>query len=495
MKKLLANKGVVLALLLTALFLGVCMHFVFDENYTVLLLPAALLMMWLFMLYRDESLALMALFTPFAVDFALIGNMSLSMPVEPMMIVFTVVFLFQETLMHSYDSRVLRHPVSILIMLSLVWMVFTSIVSLKPVESFKYTAVRLWFIIPFFYATAQSFQRVKHIKLFYWAYALSLAVVVAITTVKTMQSYGELQMLHRVMRPFYNDHTAYGCIIALMLPGAAYFAFEGKAKTWQRVVSVALFALLLVGLWLSYCRAAWISVVAALFLYVLIRLGVRIKWMLAGLAVLVGLFFAFKGDIMYQLSKNKQDSSFALADQVKSISNISTDASNLERINRWDAAFSMWKEQPLTGIGPGAYQFIYGPYQKPELMTIISTNDGDMGNAHSEYIGPLTEQGVPGALLMLAIFVVTFLTGERVYRTAVDRRLGNLALVLAVSLFTYYVHGILNNFLDTDKLSVPFWAFTAAVVALDIVTEKKPKEKRVRKGASANAVEATPATV
>ena len=40
MKKLLANKGVVLALLLTALFFGVCMHFVFDENYTVLLLPA-----------------------------------------------------------------------------------------------------------------------------------------------------------------------------------------------------------------------------------------------------------------------------------------------------------------------------------------------------------------------------------------------------------------------------------------------------------------------
>lgn len=476
-KKLLANKGVVLALLLTALFFAVALHYLFDENYLVLLVPAALALMWLFMFYRDESLALMALFTPFAVDYALIGNMSLSMPVEPMMIVFTVVFLLQETLMHSFDSRVFRHPVSILIILSLVWMVFTSIVSLKPVESFKYTAVRLWFVIPFFYATAQSFQKAKHIKLFYWAYALSLAVVVAITTVKTLNSYGELQMLHRVMRPFYNDHTAYGCIIALMLPMSAYYAFEPKSRSWERVLSVALFALLMVGLWLSYCRAAWLSVIAALILYVLIRLGVRIKWMLAGLLVLVGLFFAFKGDIMYALSKNKQDSSFTLADQVKSISNITTDASNLERINRWDAAFSMWREQPLTGIGPGAYQFIYGPYQKPELMTIISTNDGDMGNAHSEYIGPLTEQGVPGALLVLAVFIVTFLTGERVYRTAVDRRMGHLALVLAVSLVTYYVHGALNNFLDTDKLSVPFWAFTAAIVAIDIVTEKKPKSR------------------
>ncbi len=473
--KLLANKGVVAALLFTVLFAGVALHYLFDENYLVLLVPAAMLLVWFFMMYRDESLALMALATPFAVDYALIGNMSLSMPVEPMMIVFTVVFLFQELLMRSYDKRVLRHPVSILIMLSLVWMVFTSIVSLKPVESFKYTAVRLWFVIPFFYATAQSFQKVRHIRLFYWAYALSLSVVVVITTVKTMQRFGELQMLHHVMQPFYNDHTAYGCILALMLPLAAYFAFEPRTRLWKRIVAVSLTVLLLVGLGLSYCRAAWISVVGAIAVYLLVRLGVRMRWLVIGAALLLGLFFAFQDDIMYELGKNKQDSSFTLADQVKSISNISTDASNLERLNRWNAAFRMWKDQPLTGIGPGAYQFIYGPYQRSDMMTIISTNDGDMGNAHSEYIGPLTEQGVPGALLMLAIFVATFVTGERVYRTAVDRRKGHLALVLAVSLFTYYVHGIMNNFLDTDKLSVPFWALTAAIVAIDIVTEKKPQ--------------------
>lgn len=473
--KLLANKGVVAALLFTALFAGVALHYLFDENYLVLLVPAAMLLVWFFMMYRDESLALMALATPFAVDYALVGNMSLSMPVEPMMIVFTVVFLFQELLMRSYDKRVLRHPVSILIMLSLVWMVFTSIVSLKPVESFKYTAVRLWFVIPFFYATAQSFQKVRHIRLFYWAYALSLSVVVVITTVKTMQRFGELQMLHHVMQPFYNDHTAYGCIIALMLPLSAYFAFEPRTRLWKRIVAVSLTVLLLVGLGLSYCRAAWISVVGAIAVYLLVRLGVRLRWLVISAALLLGLFFAFQDDIMYELGKNKQDSSFTLADQVKSISNISTDASNLERLNRWNAAFRMWKDQPLTGIGPGAYQFIYGPYQRSDMMTIISTNDGDMGNAHSEYIGPLTEQGVPGALLMLAIFVATFITGERVYRTAVDRRKGHLALVLAVSLFTYYVHGIMNNFLDTDKLSVPFWALTAAIVAIDIVTEKKPQ--------------------
>ena len=47
-----------------------------------------------------------------------------------------------------------------------------------------------------------------------------------------------------------------------------------------------------------------------------------------------------------------------------------------------------------------------------------------------------------------------------------------MALAFTLSLLTYYIHGVFNNFLDTDKLSVPFWAFTAVIVALDIYSEK-----------------------
>ena len=41
-----------------------------------------------------------------------------------------------------------------------------------------------------------------------------------------------------------------------------------------------------------------------------------------------------------------------------------------------------------------------------------------------------------------------------------------------MSLVTYYTHGVLNNFLDTDKLSIPFWMFTAAILALDVYSRK-----------------------
>ena len=69
--------------------------------------------------------------------------------------------------------------------------------------------------------------------------------------------------------------------------------------------------------------------------------------------------------------------------------------------------------------------------------------------------------------------MVTFATGVRVYRTTKDKSLANMALAITLSLLTYYIHGVFNNFLDTDKLSVPFWGFTAAIVAIDLYAEKK----------------------
>lgn len=444
-------------------------------NALPVLVPLALLAVWLFIARLETGFLLMALLTPFAVDLALMPDMELSMPVEPMMILFTAIFFFRVMVARNYDTRILRHPVSVLIITSLAWMAFTSATSEMPLVSAKYTLARVWFTVPFFFAATQIFRNQQRIHQFYWAYAIGLAVVILITTAKTVGNFSDLQTLHRVMKPFYNDHTAYGCVIALMLPAAFYTIFSHNLKIGWRTIALILFALMCVGLLFSYCRAAWISVVGIIAIYALIRMGMKVKWMVLLFGIGVGLFFAHQGDILYNLGKNHQDSSYTLADQVKSISNISTDASNLERLNRWASAFRMWEESPVVGCGPGTYQFLYAGYQRSYQLSTISTNAGDLGNAHSEYIGPMTEQGVPGVALVTLLFLTTFATGVRVYRTAKDPHAANMALAFTLSLLTYYIHGFFNNFLDTDKLSVPFWAFTAVIVSLDLYSEKNLK--------------------
>ena len=122
----------------------------------------------------------------------------------------------------------------------------------------------------------------------------------------------------------------------------------------------------------------------------------------------------------------------------------------------------------MFGFGPGTYAFEYARFQKPENLTIISTNFGDGGNAHSEYLGPLSEMGVLGLLTTLLLIGTIFYKGITLYNRwgEGDREMRVLLLCMLLALVTYFVHGILNNYLDTDKACVPIFTICACIVVM-----------------------------
>jgi putative inorganic carbon (HCO3(-)) transporter len=233
----------------------------------------------------------------------------------------------------------------------------------------------------------------------------------------------------------------------------------------------------LVAIVISYARAGWMSLAIALSIYVTLFLKIRFRTLVMTFGTGAILFMAFQTEIVMALSKNSTDSEGDFQSNIESMSNITTDASNLERLNRWSCALRMWEDKPVLGWGPGTYMFKYAPYQLSHQLTIISTNFGTNGNAHSEYLGPLAEQGLPGLLIVIVLlFYCTSLGYKLVYSLQNhDDRI--LATGIFLGLMTYFVHGFLNNFLDTDKLSLPFWAFLAALVCFDIFAAKKPGKK------------------
>jgi O-antigen ligase len=200
---------------------------------------------------------------------------------------------------------------------------------------------------------------------------------------------------------------------------------------------------------------------------------IKFKWIVFVTIIFGILFYLFSFQILDRLEKNRQGPSANFVEHLRSISNISTDNSNLERINRWQSALRMFEDRPVFGYGPGTYQFEYAPFQRAKEKTLISTNAGDKGNAHSEYIGPLAEQGLPGMLLVFLLVAVFIRVAMRVYRRSRDSEVRMLTLSLMLALLTYFMHGTMNNFLDTDKASVPVWGFLAAIVALDLYSGKK----------------------
>ncbi len=80
-----------------------------------------------------------------------------------------------------------------------------------------------------------------------------------------------------------------------------------------------------------------------------------------------------------------------------------------------------------------------------------------------------------------ALALAVLATGVKLFKKAPSRDLRLLALGLTMGFITYFSHGFLNNFLDTDKASVPFWGMAAILVALDVFFDKRDK-KHVTKG-------------
>ena len=186
----------------------------------------------------------------------------------------------------------------------------------------------------------------------------------------------------------------------------------------------------------------------------------------------LALVLVFQKQIVMYLERNDKESSADLVEHFSSMSNITSDASNLERINRWSCAIRMFRERPVFGYGPGTYMFKYAPYQLNKDRTIISTNAGDRGNAHSEYLGPLAESGFAGMVTVLMLIITVMYTAFMTYRRLREPRLKGYLSGAIIGLITYYAHGLMNNFLDTDKASVPFWGFTAMIVALDFYSRE-----------------------
>ncbi len=464
--------------ILSAIFIVLNVVFIINEFYWFTLLPVVLLLIILFFFALDRLLLFIVFLTPLAVtirDFD--SNLGLSLPTEP--ILFGVLCLFFIKLLFDRQlipARLMKHPVTIAILFYLLWMFVTSITSELPLVSFKYLLSRLWFIVPFYFMMVMVFRKFRFIKTFTWLYVISLIGIIGYSTYNLFVWGFSENAAHWVMSPFYNDHTAYGAAISFFIPVMFGLLFIKRFSPTERIFLTIAFLLLFAGLILSYSRAAWISVVAALAVGLIFIFKIRFRWILILLIAVGSFFYAFEQQIFMKMEKNKQDASVNLAEHVQSISNISSDASNLERLNRWNAAFRMFEQRPFWGWGPGTYQFIYAPFQLSKDKTIISTNAGDKGNAHSEFIGPLTEEGVVGLISVLGILGTIIWTIIRVWRRAREPEVKTTALLFFLGLVTYYTHGILNNFLDTDKASVPFWGFIAVIVSLDLFQEKKSAE-------------------
>ncbi len=439
--------------------------------------PFGLLILAVALISYDRLFFILTFLTPLSLTLTYFIpeiSFNISLFTEPLLLMLLFILFAKFLLHHKIQLDIIKHPISVAVIFNLLWMLISASTSTLPVVSFKYLLSRLWFVIPLFFFGIVMFKEYKNIKIFLWAYAIGLFIVVIYSTIRLGQtSFLAKNAAHFVVKPFYNDHTAYGAITALITPVFWGLGIKAKYKPNQKIVSLIFAFAFTLGVILSYSRAAWIGLLFTFGVWVVVKLRIKFTYLLT-VSLLIGAFiFAFWFQILDRLEKNRQDSSSNISEHITSITNVSTDASNLERLNRWYCAIEMFKEKPITGWGPGTYQFQYAPFQLERMKTIISTDFGDVGNAHSEYLGPLAEQGIFGMLSMIWLAIAIIVSGLKIYKQSIDKEVRMLALGITLGFITYFIHGFMNNFLDTDKLAVPFFGFAAILVAIDLYHKDK----------------------
>ncbi|MBO7481519.1 MAG: O-antigen ligase family protein [Bacteroidales bacterium] len=449
------------------------------QTYAFNLLPVAIIVIAAMFFALDKVLLFSVLCIPFSIplkEFYPDLGFNIDIPTEPLFVGIMLIFILKQLIEHKYDRKILKHPLSVVVIIYIIWHLVTVCTSTMPLVSIKSWLASLWFILPFFFLGILLFKDEKNIYRFFFLYMIPFAALIILTLVKHSAYNFDQHIGNGIMNPFFNDHTSYGAAIAMFTPFLLGFSLSRSVNWKWRIVTVVLLGIFVTGLIFSYTRAAWISLLGALAMFLILKLRISNKIVFALIVIGIGGFVLFQDKIIIKMEGNRVESSTDFSKHIKSISNITSDASNLERINRWHCAIRMFKEKPVFGWGPGTYQFKYAPFQHSDEKTIISTNAGDGGNAHSDYLGSLAESGLFGMLNYILVCIMIYITGTRTYHRVKDKRQKLIVASALCGLVTYFIHGALNNFLDIDKIAVPFWCFAAMIVAIDLFCVNKEDE-------------------
>ncbi len=461
---------------LGAIYILLTLYFVWNDQAYLSLASIGLISIYAAVFYTDVTFLAIAFLTPLSINIEeYTQSFGLYIPTEPLLFGMMILLLMMNIRKKLFPVDVWKNPIIWAVTFYVFWIFVTSITSSSPITSFKFLLARLWFMVPLLLYGPVVFKKLKNIRLFIWLYVIGMMLVITYTVlVHATYSFGEKEG-HWVMWPFFKDHTIYGAMVAFTVPMVFGLYFSKKHSPLIQAILLFFIVLNLTGLYFSYTRAAWLSVIAAVGVWALIHFRVKLSILLGIAAVIAISLFLSWDAIQIDMARNKSEHTTEdFGKKLESATNVTTDASNLERLNRWSCAISMFEDRPFFGYGPGTYAFEYARFQEPENLTIISTNFGDAGNAHSEFLGPMAEMGFMGLIAMLLIVTAIFYKGITLYYKwpETDSEMKTLILMMILSLVTYFVHAFLNNFLDTDKAAVPIWGFCACFIALEMRLKK-----------------------
>jgi O-antigen ligase len=477
MNKILAKYGFPMAhpqVWLVAAFavvlLGSLLGAIAMESVVFAALPLVLLTIWVAIVDFKVLFFLMLACIPLSTEVELPGGFATDLFSEPLMWLLTLagtVWLSRNY--HTIDGRFARHPITLVLLLHLVWMLITVVFSQNFTVSFKFMLAKGWYVIVFYFLAGRFLQEERDIKKMVWWFYLPLVFTVISVIFRHYFKGFTFESVNSVLSPFYRNHVMYACIMAVFMP------FIWFAMYWYKRWSMAWWALalgiviLLIGINFAYTRAAYGALVASIFIYFLVRWK-AVKAGLVGASILMALFISFvtyRDNWLLFAPDFERTVTHTRFENLLEATTRLEDISVMERVYRWVAASQMLKERPLSGFGPGNFYGFYKDYTVNSFQTYVSDNPERSG-MHNYFLMTAVEQGLIGAAIFIGLCFFAMAQGQRIYHRLKTpwRKKVLLSALLCFVLIVLLM--LMNDFVETDKIGSLFFMSLALMVSMDL---------------------------
>ncbi len=452
-----------------------------SREYWLVGAPVLLLLTYLTIVDFRQVFFLLLACIPLSTEVFLPNGLGTDLPTEPLIVGLMLVYvLYLLRYGPEVDGRFFRHPVTLLLFLHLGWIGITTIVSSTPLISIKYLLAKFWYLATFYFLAALILRNRSDVLRLFWYIFIPLIFTIIVILFRHAPSGFSFALANKVMSPFYRNHVAYASIMVVFVPFLWYIRQWYPRRSARRRWLNAALVLLIIAIYFTYTRAAFVALFAAPVAFLIIRLRLS-RVVFAGLlAVAIALFafFAYRNTFLDYAPNYERTITHYEFDNLLEATYQGEDISTMERVYRWIAGFYMIRDKPVFGFGPGNFSFSYEPYTLESFRTYVSDNPERSG-IHSYYLMITVEQGLPGVAIFLALVFIALLTGEKIYHRTSDRQQKQTILMVSLSLIIILILLIINDLIETDKIGSFFFIELALLVNLDLATKAPlPHEKK-----------------
>ncbi len=248
-----------------------------------------------------------------------------------------------------------------------------------------------------------------------------------------------------------------GFLVTVAPIAAAFSLLFLTGKSIQKWVWLGAVLLILISIWVTFSRGAWLALmIGLLFLFLILRKTVSSsRWI-----TYIGVLFLVSVLVVGLLTARSAATTNLLARAYSSID--PSKGSFATRLEIWKSALRIVRHQSLLGTGPDTFIFKFFKFQTLRYIRLqerIVIAD----NAHSYPLQLASSIGIPGMAIFVALFLLLFFSSLRQIQKSKDLQVKILLSGFLAGALAYLIH--LMFALSAVGSTTFFWIITGALMA------------------------------